>query len=312
MRYVPNLIPDKAKVLPGYFAGNEYGEQFSGIKKILSLSTAFIILIIALTKIIHPPLFLLLLLMGAGLVLPVHRWLEGRLKLRLTTVIKTVLYGILMIPCSLLIAHYNSVDKEIARQQHIQTEKIQREKQILAVKDSIRRDSLQQDLKVLNDMPLLAKMNQRELDNRFAHALTLAVNPDEITAVEHSRLELKKMNVSSFLKKGRYREALSDLNTLLASSPGNTKLLYDRALCYDKLGDPQSAVNDLRSAMQSGDDAAEKYYNKLNPERKKVSYYITRCCDGSTSGAKGRGACSWHGGVCNWNDPVYETYRKYQ
>ena len=31
------------------------------------------------------------------------------------------------------------------------------------------------------------------------------------------------------------------------------------------------------------------------------------CCDGTTSSATGRGACSWHGGVCRW---IYD-YEKY-
>lgn len=40
-----------------------------------------------------------------------------------------------------------------------------------------------------------------------------------------------------------------------------------------------------------------------------ITGYCTLCNDGqySPSNAKGRGACSHHGGVANWNAPVYDT-----
>lgn len=64
--------------------------------------------------------------------------------------------------------------------------------------------------------------------------------------------------------------------------------------------------------MKMGSTEAEKSYNKFNPLRKKVISYTTRCCDGTSSSSKGRGTCSHHGGVCNWNEPIYEEYRQYE
>lgn len=47
--------------------------------------------------------------------------------------------------------------------------------------------------------------------------------------------------------------------------------------------------------------------------REEVSGYCTLCVDGtySPSCATGRGACSWHGGVAQWNAPVYRTVPVY-
>lgn len=86
---------------------------------------------------------------------------------------------------------------------------------------------------------------------------------------------------------------------------------YQRALCYEKMHLRQLAVDDLKEAIKLGNKDANELHEKINPELKRISEYVTRCCDGSTSNATGRGACSRHGGVCNWNEPVYETYRKY-
>src|SRR5690606_41486298 len=92
----------------------------------------------------------------------------------------------------------------------------------------------------------------------------------------------------------------------------NDELLYSRALCYSKSGQTADAVRDCRKAMKLGNKEANKLHEKINPIKKRIAYYVTRCCDGTTSNAKGRGACSHHGGVCNWNEPVYEEYRKYE
>jgi hypothetical protein len=104
---------------------------------------------------------------------------------------------------------------------------------------------------------------------------------------------------------------LNLIQDLLKDDPTKPKLLYERAVCYIKLRKVQLAVDDLNSAKENGFEKAEKLYEKVNPLRKRVAYYITLCADGSTSSATGRGACSWHGGVAEWNHPVYEEYRKY-
>jgi len=87
---------------------------------------------------------------------------------------------------------------------------------------------------------------------------------------------------------------------------------YLAALCFEKVRKRQDAVNNLRKAIALGHDEADKLHERINPERRRVSDYNIRCCDGSISySTSRRGTCSHHGGVCNWNEPVYETYRKY-
>ena len=88
-------------------------------------------------------------------------------------------------------------------------------------------------------------------------------------------------------------------------------MLYYRAKCNIKIGKTSLGINDLDSARTNGYKPAERLYNQVNPIRKRITGYITLCNDGTTSGATGRGACSWHGGVSEWNHPIYEEYRKY-
>ncbi|MDX2361420.1 MAG: hypothetical protein QNK23_11485 [Crocinitomicaceae bacterium] len=113
------------------------------------------------------------------------------------------------------------------------------------------------------------------------------------------------------LERKMYKDAIESYSVTIDKQYELSSCYYQRALCYKALMDYEHAAIDLRKAMGLSHPDAEELYEKINPERKRVSYYVTRCCDGSTSSATGRGACSHHGGVCNWNDPVYETYRKY-
>jgi hypothetical protein len=55
---------------------------------------------------------------------------------------------------------------------------------------------------------------------------------------------------------------------------------------------------------------AEKSHTETTTDyRKEVTSYCTLCDDGtySPSCATGRGACSYHGGVAQWNAPVYSN-----
>ncbi|RZJ84224.1 MAG: tetratricopeptide repeat protein [Chryseobacterium sp.] len=127
--------------------------------------------------------------------------------------------------------------------------------------------------------------------------------------------QLEKTIISTaanqYFKAKKYKSALTEYATLISFDNADSEIYYQRAYCYYKLGNLKEAVADLTHSKSLGYESAITLYNKVNPLKKRISYYVTRCCDGSTSSAKGRGACSWHGGVCNWNDPVYEEYRKY-
>ncbi|GAB3753082.1 hypothetical protein GCM10028817_18320 [Spirosoma pomorum] len=132
---------------------------------------------------------------------------------------------------------------------------------------------------------------------------------DNATEKHEARVGLA---TSYFLTK-QYRLALQAYDQLVAATSDNTELRYKRALCYQRLGQKSDALTDLYKASNDGYVPATKLYNQLNPELRRILYYQTVCCDGSDSpsNAKGRGACSHHGGVCDWNKPIYQTYRKY-
>lgn len=130
--------------------------------------------------------------------------------------------------------------------------------------------------------------------------------------VTQSKDSLIEKRASYLFKLKDYTNAAEDYSVLILKGVNTKENLYSRAVCYKKTHKIQEAVNDLKAAMKLGNLEAEKLHEQINPEKKRVAYYVTRCCDGSTSNATGSGACSHHGGVCNWKDPVYETYREYQ
>jgi energy-coupling factor transporter transmembrane protein EcfT len=74
----------------------------------------------------------------------------------------------------------------------------------------------------------------------------------------------------------------------------DTKLKYNRGL-LDNIRDKENK----RNSISSIDDFIKK--NKTEKPKSTGGYRIGAiCCDGTRSYATGRGACSWHGGVCEW------------
>ena len=88
--------------------------------------------------------------------------------------------------------------------------------------------------------------------------------------------------------------------------------LIEKGLNLIRKGDKKQAVASFKEAASLNNFQGKKLYNRYNPIRRTIIGYVTRCCDGTSSGASGRGACSHHGGVCNWNDPIYNESRKYE
>lgn len=58
--------------------------------------------------------------------------------------------------------------------------------------------------------------------------------------------------------------------------------------------------------MELGNKNACKEYRELTARTR--YYKRSRCCDGTTSSATGRGACSHHGGVCRIENVPYKEY----
>lgn len=132
-----------------------------------------------------------------------------------------------------------------------------------------------------------------------------------VYAVGSETNELNYQKAKAYFELRKYENSIGEYSKLISAEYNLKETYYLRALCYQKERKIQESVNDLRKAVEFGNVDAEKLHEKINPIKNRVSYYVTRCCDGTTSDATGRGACSHHGGVCDWNDPVYEEYRKY-
>jgi hypothetical protein len=109
----------------------------------------------------------------------------------------------------------------------------------------------------------------------------------------------------------QYSSSIEKIKYLFSQDISNDKLYYLLGYSYENIGDKLSAIESYKISSDRGNTFATKKYEQLNPQKKRISHYVTLCCDGTISYSTGRGTCSWHGGVCEWNYPVYENYRDY-
>ncbi len=311
MKYVPNLIPDNSKVLPDYFKGDIYkATKTSVARHALMWILGVFFFLSALAFIGHPLMFLMFGLIGFILIPPGHLFLEKKLRFRLTGKIKIIATSVLFIATLPLTSHYSEIDKQEAYQQKLVDEKVAKEKAVAEQKEQQRKDSLAFYIQQSDEFKKAHKID--EANKQLQHALIFASTQTDKEQVERGKIGIASIKAFDLVKAGKYQTALPEINNLLNSEPTNSELLYSRAICYSKTGKIEEAVNDLKPLIQSGNSEAEKLHNKINPIRRKVIGYETLCCDGSTSNARGQGACSHHGGVCNWNHPIYDEYRKYE
>lgn len=311
MRYVPNLIPEKSKVLKEYFKGNVHTKKTSNsFQLFLSWLGGILFLLFALSTLKHPLLTLILGFIGFVLIPPGHNYMEKKFRFCFTTKIKTILTCGLFLFSIPILGHYNDIDKKEAQQLKLKKENEEKLRLIAERKEQIRNDSL---IFYINASSKLADNHKtNEASKKLEKANSFAKLP-----VDHEKIIVEKNKISSIktfdlVDSKKYNLAIPLLNELILKEGSNPKLFYNRAVCYSKTGRIKDAVKDCKTAINLGDKTAEKLYDKINPIKRRIAYYVTRCCDGSTSNATGRGACSHHGGVCNWSEPVYEEYRKYE
>ncbi|WP_417353198.1 hypothetical protein [Flavobacterium alkalisoli] len=310
MRYIPNLIPEHSRVLKDYFRVPPYSvKKKNRILEVFGWLFGILFLINALVHLRHPLLLLILAGLGFLLLPPGHQWIEKKLHFRLTPKIKAIPVATLFVIAVPLTNHYNNTDRLKEEQLEFIAKKEEAKKKAEEQAEQKRKDSL----------GFYIDRTRAELKKQDAVSSEATLSKARMFALESDRelLEKEEINIAALksrdlIKAGKYKLALAELNTLIEKSPGSDELLYSRALCYSKSGQTADAVRDCRKAMELGNEEANKLHEKINPIKKRVAYYVTRCCDGTTSNAKGRGACSHHGGVCDWNEPVYEEYRKYE
>ena len=306
MRYLKNLIPTEHKVLPDYFQAlqlkREKGKQkFSKLHTMISIAF-FIAAIGCIERFL---IATLLAVIGWLFTRKGKNWFENKTEFLLTNKIRWSFSAFLMLLTLPLLAYYNYSDAEKAHKHELALQKQEKLTADSLKAEVIRKDSLHFYFQKLN------KENPNEAFAMLNDVQKIVIAPHEIDTFNIIKKTVSRKFAKSLVNKGQRKAALELYNGLLDENPKDGDLLYDRANYFIKEGNIKAAVADLTTSIDVGNVLASELYNKVNPLRKKIAYYVTRCCDGTTSNATGRGACSWHGGVCNWNEPVYEHYRKY-
>ncbi|MFH7018426.1 tetratricopeptide repeat protein [Flavobacterium sp. FlaQc-47] len=312
MRYVSNLIPEKAQVLKEYFKASNLPDKKSKNTKIdfLRWVVGVLFLLIALSYLKHLSLTLLFGFIGFMLLPPGHNWIEKKFRFSFTTKMKSILGIVLFLFSIPLLGHYTTIDKKEAHLLKIKTEHQQKLKAEQDLKEKIRNDSLVFYIEASSQ--LTNKHKTDEAIKKLKKAFGFVSLPEDKTKIAFEEKKILTVKAFDLVKSEKYKLALPILDTLITQDQHNSNLYYNRAICYSKVGKIKEAVSNCKTATQLGDKNSDKLYDKINPIKMRVAYYVTRCCDGSTSGSSGRGTCSHHGGVCNWNEPVYEQYRKYE
>ena len=312
MKYIPGLIPPDKKVLPGYFTETPASPSFkNSITYILLFICAVIVFVAGLSFLKHPLLTLLFTLIGLVLLPGGRSWIEKQFRFRLTVTITASFITIVSICMAPLFLYYQGVDEIEAAVLQAQLEK-QKAVDLAVVKEHQRQDdSVRLFLTVARSLEKTGKLEQAM--GKVELAASFAQTDSAKSTLSNVRSYLEKKWIIALVKQGKYEAALPQLATLMeADSSGDKDLHYYRAVCYSKNGQIQEAVNDLKPLLTNGNKAADRLYDQINPITRRVIGHVTRCNDGSTSQATGRGACSHHGGVANWDDPIYEESRKYE
>jgi hypothetical protein len=306
MPYIPDLVPKESKIIPEYFAKQSQlatkGKISSNAVQIL---LGLIFLGIAICFIRYLGFALLFGLLAVLCTRAGKRWLESIGRFSLTGVARLVIYGIVIVisvPVYMAYQHLDEVDeaeREVAHQHALQF-----------TADSLRVDSVrrQQLFAVLTNADHAAPESGLELLGKADSLVETGAEKDSAQAV-YVRLNLQL--IQSGLAARNYKASLASVQTLLSAVPRTPELWFYRARCYIGLDSMQLAVNDLDSAKALNFKPAGRLFEQVNPLRRHIVGHCTLCNDGSTSDATGRGACSWHGGVADWNHPIYETSRKY-
>lgn len=313
MRYVSGLIPEYLKVLPDYFKEKEYikTKKRGGVTALNYIGAIFFFLL-ALSFIDHFILTIFYGIIGFFILPRGHAFLEKKGRFKYTRKIKALSVALLFIISLPVAGAYLSADAEEARLAKLEEQRIEKQRKEDQRLKQIRKDSFDH---LINTVGILEKENKlTEAESVLKNAQLLASTASEVSIVNNGKEELSVLKANELFKKRKYREALQLYTELARNRPHDEEILYNKAICHKSLREIQYAVNSLKSAMSLGSSKAEKLHEKINPIRKRIVGYRTLCCDGSfsPSNAKGRGACSHHGGVCNWNYPIYQEYRKYE
>lgn len=310
MMYNPDLLPGHSRVnLPINYPSTYVRKKDKSAAWYLfsTLGTIVFVLLGLGTLPASIPGGLSFLLLGSLLFPPFHFLLEKWARFRFTWGIKTpTCLSIFILAVALSPAgESNSGNSPVAGSTPADSAKEKRnsgQQAISADIDKIRKDSLQF---------YTADAEKATKQKKYAKAL-LALDKALHFALKTEEASLCQKKADVYYQSGKYEPAIDAYSGLISAGWHTGENLCQRAQCYNKLKKKQEAVDDLRAAMKLGNEDAEKLYDKINPVKRRITGTVIRCCDGSISHSQSRrGTCSHHGGVCDWNEPEYETYREY-
>lgn len=305
MRYVPDLIPKGSRVTIDFDSLScEHPSAIKQVLKILSFIGTALCLIGALGTIFTRFYQGTILWLAAAALLP-HGYnpFEMVLKFKFTWLLKSIFISVLLVALVPISQHYTKYYEEVERNEHAEKNRLEEEQKEKLLAEERREKERQDSLNYYaSQAEIKLKSHQYKSSIQYlSAAIRFTNNPDEFI----------QKRADSYLSLNDVNSAVKDYSILISSSYNKSDNYYSRALCHKKLKDKRSAVADLKEAIRLGNTKAIKVHEQINPLKRRILYYVTRCCDGTTSNAKGRGACSHHHGVCDWNDPVYQEYREY-
>lgn len=280
----------------------------SGCLSVIGVLAGLAILICSALLFNHWAFLILFFLSGFVLIPRLYNWLSGRFTVGYRKIAAGFLSVLLFLIAGLLLIALYQTNKNSEASSAIVAEKrhesrLEKEKKNLQLKDSFNHY-------YSSAKKLLQRRKKKDALKNLERAVTFTSGDEKNTLASETKKIYSSLAVA-FYNDEEYKEAVQVYTTLIEKDRSNLDYIYKRAMCYIGMDRTQEAVNDLRHAIDLGDKPAMILHDKINPIKKRVAYYVTRCCDGTTSDAKGQGACSHHGGVCDWNEPVYEEYRKY-
>lgn len=305
-KYVPNLLPNQTRFdIDGEVILDKKKNNNSGNKVLQTFSyiLAIIFFISSLAFIFTRFWQGLLFLVIGFVVLPNgHNWIERKLRFKFKTLPKTILCIFLLVFALIIGDNYEKKEKEIA-----EIERIEKEKEHLAKEKAEQAEKARIDSLSIFQNAAIQQINENKLKDAY-NSIQKALR---LSNTNNEKNKSNSINADYLLKSSKYLDAIAEFTSLIRNNFNLSDTYYKRAICYQKTKKIQEAVNDLREAIKLGNDEANQLHERVNPIKKKLVGYTTLCCDGTTSSNRGRGACSRHGGVCDWNHPVYEEYRQY-
>lgn len=311
-KYIPNLIPENHRVLSEYFTQKPNNQDFGSFKVLMWIVS----IILFLFSIIALPVnygFSFCLFLTTFLVCPLgHQFLEKKLKFTLTKYLKVKAISIISIFTLLTSFGYVNNLEAIRKNEFIAKIKQDKIEEEIRIKNLLRKKEVAANEKRRLDS-LTFYTSQAEINRKskkYAKAINYYLKAQKYsTTISKNTISIGLAN--SYFENRNYKKAIENFNKLQET---DTEILYKKGICSKKIGNVSDAIRNFKQASDLGDRKSEKEYNQANPIIRHILYYQTVCCDGSysPSNAKGRGACSHHGGVCNWNKPIYEEHRKYE